>query len=688
MSILTDRVIFSGSPASNDLIHIVDVSDPTDNPAGTSFAIEVGDLLSGATFTGNTSGDCITDLYITNLYGCSPITVHDNIKNVTSTATGSFVTVFGSGNTSTADFTFIGGGKNNVSNSSFSIVGNGTGNTAYSYHNIIIGGIDNKLYGNTNYSIIGGGSGNQMLQLQPSNHFSTIINGENNVIGGNISTHSLIGGGSGNTISGSYSFIGGGAFNKTDGGFFGGYDSVVGGKNNSLTYSFFGLIGGGQNNNIIGGSGASPYGSSIAGGFNNTITKGIEGIGSSYSVIAGGSGNTISATVGGSILGGMRNLVKSQNATQKYGTIVSGLDNYTHRVLNSTIVGGQSNNLLLTENSTILGGTSNSITNNVIGGSSTDNMAIVAGSNNTITSSGEFPNADHSIIGGGNSNTITTSFASAIVNGRLNTLSTAPYSFIGGGSGNTINGGDWAFIGNGVNNSVSSNSDYSTILGGNNNSVNHSNSHIIGSNITSVSANTTHVEKLNIGTLNGTAINVGLGLDVNGMVVSGSTGGGGDTYSINVTQNGDNVDLNLDAASGTDSVVQLTAGNNITLTRDSAGEVTITSSGGLTIDPYEDVGNVNSITWDVSGTSTNYEATLTGVTTLTMSNVRNGDYGTLIVTQDGTGSHTLSFVGGTHKVVNGGGGAPTLTTTAGATDILSFTYNGSTFYWTVGNDYT
>ncbi len=27
----------------------------------------------GGTFTGNTSGDCITDLHITNLYGCSPL---------------------------------------------------------------------------------------------------------------------------------------------------------------------------------------------------------------------------------------------------------------------------------------------------------------------------------------------------------------------------------------------------------------------------------------------------------------------------------------------------------------------------------------------------------------------------------------------------------------------------------------
>jgi len=35
-----------------------------------------------ATFTGNTSGDCLTDLYIENLYGCSQITLHDNINPV------------------------------------------------------------------------------------------------------------------------------------------------------------------------------------------------------------------------------------------------------------------------------------------------------------------------------------------------------------------------------------------------------------------------------------------------------------------------------------------------------------------------------------------------------------------------------------------------------------------------------
>jgi hypothetical protein len=58
------------------------------------------------------------------------------------------------------------------------------------------------------------------------------------------------------------------------------------------------------------------------------------------------------------------------------------------------------------------------------------------------------------------------------------------------------------------------------------------------------------------------------------------TGSQGDTYTLSATQDGDNVDILLDAGSGTDSTVQLTAGNNITLTRSSAQEVEIASSGG------------------------------------------------------------------------------------------------------------
>ena len=113
-----------------------------------------------------------------------------------------------------------------------------------------------------------------------------------------------------------------------------------------------------------------------------------------------------------------------------------------------------------------------------------------------------------------------------------------------------------------------------------------------------------------------------------------------------------------------------------------------------TIDPYLNLGTtgLTAINWDVSGSSTNYEVILSGDVLLNLTNVRNGEYGTIIVTQDSVGGRNLTFGtingAGTHKVVNGGGAAPTLTFTSGATDILSFTYNGSTMYWTVGNDYT
>ena len=58
----------------------------------------------------------------------------------------------------------------------------------------------------------------------------------------------------------------------------------------------------------------------------------------------------------------------------------------------------------------------------------------------------------------------------------------------------------------------------------------------------------------------------------------------GDAYDFNATAvlgPGGNVSLNLDSTSGTDdSAVQLTAGSNITLTRNSATEITIASTGG------------------------------------------------------------------------------------------------------------
>ena len=144
---------------------------------------------------------------------------------------------------------------------------------------------------------------------------------------------------------------------------------------------------------------------------------------------------------------------------------------------------------------------------------------------------------------------------------------------------------------------------------------------------------------------------------------------------------------------------QMTSGatSGYVLTSDGSGNASwqaSTGGGGVSIDPYNDVGSTGtSFNWNVSGLSTNYEVTLTANTTLNLSNVRNGDYGTIILTQDGTGGRTITFgtVNGgatTHRVVNGGGGTPTLTSNASAIDILTFTYNGLVMFWTVGNDYT
>ena len=62
-----------------------------------------------------------------------------------------------------------------------------------------------------------------------------------------------------------------------------------------------------------------------------------------------------------------------------------------------------------------------------------------------------------------------------------------------------------------------------------------------------------------------------------------SGGGGGDTYTLQAEAKSSNsIPLKLDAAVGSDSTVNLTEGSNITLTRNSATEITIASTGGVT----------------------------------------------------------------------------------------------------------
>jgi hypothetical protein len=73
----------------------------------------------GGGFTGGT-GNCISDLYVTNIHGCSPITVHDEVQSNGSTASGILSFAFGNGVTASGNNSFVAGGRANVASGLYS----------------------------------------------------------------------------------------------------------------------------------------------------------------------------------------------------------------------------------------------------------------------------------------------------------------------------------------------------------------------------------------------------------------------------------------------------------------------------------------------------------------------------------------------------------------------------------------
>ncbi len=92
------------------------------------------------------------------------------------------------------------------------------------------------------------------------------------------------------------------------------------------------------------------------------------------------------------------------------------------------------------------------------------------------------------------------------------------------------------------------------------------------------------------------------------------------------------------------------------------------------------------ISWDTES-GMNASVTLTGNRVLSILNPLAGCFYTIRVSQDSTGSRTLSLPSPS-KVVNGGAGAVTLTPTANAIDILTAYYDGTTYYWTYVLNFT
>ena len=150
------------------------------------------------------------------------------------------------------------------------------------------------------------------------------------------------------------------------------------------------------------------------------------------------------------------------------------------------------------------------------------------------------------------------------------------------------------------------------------------------------------------------------------------TGTVGDTYSIDVTQDGNNVDLKLDAASGTDSTVQLTAGSNVTLTRNNANAVTIAAAAGLAgITVQEEGILVGPLATTLNFTGSAITATGTGAT-----KTINVTGGAITVQEEGTAlstaATTINFVG-TGVTATGTGTTKTITVTGGG-GAVSYTH--------------
>ena len=124
-----------------------------------------------------------------------------------------------------------------------------------------------------------------------------------------------------------------------------------------------------------------------------------------------------------------------------------------------------------------------------------------------------------------------------------------------------------------------------------------------------------------------------------------------------------------------DIVIQQFDGNELVKFDDGAG-VGFTSFTRAALHPEQTLTEASTISWDV-GTSPVSKVTITDNRTLgAATNAQTGQFVSLLVIQDGTGSRTLSF-NAAYEFKDDT--APTLTTTASKGDLFVFRYNGAKF---------
>ncbi|HEV7927188.1 MAG TPA: tail fiber domain-containing protein [Verrucomicrobiae bacterium] len=326
-----------------------------------------------------------------------------------------------------AGLSVIGGGQNNV-----------IGTNAYI--SVIGGGYLNSMLSNAQYATIGGGLFNQAGDLgifigggynnvdQTNTMYSVIGGGYQNVIRSG-APFSSIGGGFANVTSDHGATIGGGSFNSVSG-----YNATVaGGYENSANY-FYATVAGGYQNSALGyastvGGGdqcvSDDYYSVVSGGQDNT-----NGPYAQYASIAGGFDNN-SFSEAGAIGGGGSNAIGSYAEDSViaggYGNLIGGVPNGEQfEADHSVIVGGQNNTIFGTFN--FIGGGSNN------GAGDSSSFAVIGGGFANSTASA------YTAVGGGYANTIGAVAGYATIGGGYQNYASGIYGTVGGGNGNTASG--------------------------------------------------------------------------------------------------------------------------------------------------------------------------------------------------------------------------------------------------------
>ena len=683
---LTDLTI--ASAITNDsLIHIVNTGDTIQYSGGSSYKTSLGEVLNLYAFTGNTSATCITNLYVDNLYGCSPITVYSSLVSYSapaSTAIGTGAIAFGDGVSATGQFSQAMGAAT-VASGNYSYASGFQSNTLQNYSRAhgaytIANGQYQHVVGKYNISdstsgafIIGNGSSNISR--------STLLFAAGNQveISGKTKTATLqvtSGATSGYVLT---SDIDGNGTWQSPSTFTG--NSSANCITNLYVDNLFGCSPITFNSSIQSISSTSLFGSGATGNESIAFGSGVNSLGN-HSFTLGTYLNSLNQY---SFSLGSTNTSWGQGSSSMGWQNSSGWKPFACTITNGTVMISQNGDYTTSDFSSFPGYV---VTENGVyqyhpslapyyNGSNTYIYLTDSGATGTFVADFDYLPYGFSSSNGGYSGNYshTQGYNNRAVadyshSEGYETVSTKPYSHSEGfktralGNGSHAEGRQSKSLGY-----------YSHAEGYDTKSLGvASHSEGVG---TTAEGDFQHVSGMynNTGDTTTGAFIIGNGFDESNR--SNLLHAAGTVVNIS----GKTITTNLQVTSG--------ASDGYILTSDSNGNGTWEPI----VDNFYTEPSNTGFTWDVSGNSTNYSITLTANTTLDLINVRNGDYGTIIVKQDGTGGFglTLNNVNGStgsHKVVNGGGGLVTLSSGPNNIDILSFVYDGTNMYWNIGLNYT